>query len=197
MTNLSNRIESRLSNRSELVTLTGAILIRLKLKGWDPMNGLANTLIKAWLNGQFQGLVGMIYEVLDRERMRTLDTSLQQLEQEVLNHQIKPGVEKLNKPGAEKLIKLEAEKLIIVSDIAGLVSNKEEMKSNAPELKLSFRDLNYLPNMHGKPGKHVRKEMDCVRFEVAEIRLFRPIKRVATRSLIHFISYWINRRWRI
>ncbi|KAF2576290.1 hypothetical protein F2Q70_00004024 [Brassica cretica] len=161
------------------------------------MNGLANTLIKAWLNGQFQGLVGMIYEVLDRERMRTLDTSLQQLEQEVLNHQIKPGVEKLNKPGAEKLIKLEAEKLIIVSDIAGLVSNKEEMKSNAPELKLSFRDLNYLPNMHGKPGKHVRKEMDCVRFEVAEIRLFRPIKRVATRSLIHFISYWINRRWRI
>ncbi|KAF2555417.1 hypothetical protein F2Q68_00014519 [Brassica cretica] len=126
----------------------GAILIRLKLKGWDLMNGLANTLIKAWLNGQFQGLIRMIYEVLDRERMRTLDTALQQLEQEGLNHQIKPGVEKLNKPGAEKLIKLGAEKLIIVSDRAGLVSNKEEMKSNSPELKLSFRDLNYLPNMH-------------------------------------------------
>ncbi|KAG5384529.1 hypothetical protein IGI04_035999 [Brassica rapa subsp. trilocularis] len=50
--------------------------------------------------------------------------------------------------------------MIIVSDRAGLVSRKEQMKSNAPEIKLSFRDLNYLPNMHGKPGKHVRKEMD-------------------------------------
>ncbi|WZZ33671.1 hypothetical protein YC2023_017072 [Brassica napus] len=92
------------------------------------MNGLANTLIKAWLNGQFQGLIGMIYEVLDRERMRTLDTALQQLEQEGLNHQIKPGVEKLNKPRTEKLIKLGAEKLIIVSDRAGLELHKKLLR---------------------------------------------------------------------
>ncbi|KAG5400111.1 hypothetical protein IGI04_014718 [Brassica rapa subsp. trilocularis] len=107
------------------------------------MNGLANTLIKAWLNWQFQ--------------------ALQQLEREGLNHQIKPGVEKLNKPGAEKLIKLGAEKLIIVSDRAVLVSNKEEIKSNAPELKLSFRDLNYHPNMHGKQGKHDVEDLKNIR----------------------------------
>ncbi|KAF3583263.1 hypothetical protein F2Q69_00027948 [Brassica cretica] len=107
-----------------------------------------------------------IEQVLDRERMRTLDTDLQQLEQKGLNHQIKLVVENLNKRGAEKLIKLGAEKLIIVSDRCGLVSNKEEMKSNAPELKLSFRDLNYLPNMHVKQGKHFRKEIDWVRFEL-------------------------------
>ncbi|KAG2238816.1 hypothetical protein Bca52824_091939 [Brassica carinata] len=45
------------------------------------MYGMAKLLINAWLNGQFQGLIGMIYEVLDREKRRALGTALQQLEQ--------------------------------------------------------------------------------------------------------------------
>lgn len=83
----------------------GAALVSLNIKVLNPLYGLAKKLIIAWLNGQFQGLIGMIYEVLDRERMRFLDTALKQLEQEGLNHLIEQVAEKLIKPGAEELIK--------------------------------------------------------------------------------------------
>ena len=51
----------------------GTIVIRLKLKVMNLWYGLARLLIKAWLNGKFQGLTGMIYEVLDREKDKRLD----------------------------------------------------------------------------------------------------------------------------
>ncbi|KAJ4906475.1 hypothetical protein Rs2_10133 [Raphanus sativus] len=72
----------------------GVILSRLKLKGLDPWYDTAKTLIKTWLNRKFQGLIGMIYEVLDREKRRTLGTALKQLEQptETKGNWIRPRV---------------------------------------------------------------------------------------------------------
>lgn len=91
------------------------------------MYGTDKLLINAWLNGQYQGLIGMIYEVLDRERTRSIDTALEELEQERYNQLIKPGTEKLIKA-------LDGELELADLCIYGWVSFGEELKHDASEL---------------------------------------------------------------
>ncbi|KAG5384542.1 hypothetical protein IGI04_036012 [Brassica rapa subsp. trilocularis] len=63
----------------------GVILIRIGINGLKPMYGSAIPLIMVQFNGQYHTLIGMIYEVLDREKRRTVGTALKQLEQRGFN----------------------------------------------------------------------------------------------------------------
>ncbi|KAG5374074.1 hypothetical protein IGI04_042637 [Brassica rapa subsp. trilocularis] len=63
----------------------GVILIRIGINGLKPMYGSAVPLIMVQFNGQYHTLIGMIYEVLDREKRRTVGTALKQLEQRGFN----------------------------------------------------------------------------------------------------------------
>ncbi|KAG5374171.1 hypothetical protein IGI04_042503, partial [Brassica rapa subsp. trilocularis] len=63
----------------------GVILIRIGINGLKPMYGSAIPLIMVQFNGQYHTLIGMIYEVLDREKRRTVGTALKQLEQREFN----------------------------------------------------------------------------------------------------------------
>ncbi|KAG5389099.1 hypothetical protein IGI04_030640 [Brassica rapa subsp. trilocularis] len=66
-------------------SLSGVILIRIGINGLKPMYGSAIPLIMVQFNGQYHTLIGMIYEVLDREKRRTVGTALKQLEQRGFN----------------------------------------------------------------------------------------------------------------
>ncbi|KAF2576163.1 hypothetical protein F2Q70_00002834 [Brassica cretica] len=55
------------------------------LNGLKPMYGSAIPLIMVQFNGQYHTLIGMIYEVLDREKRRTVGTALKRLEQRGFN----------------------------------------------------------------------------------------------------------------
>ncbi|KAF3573731.1 hypothetical protein F2Q69_00063699 [Brassica cretica] len=97
-------------------------------------------------------LIGMIYEVLDREKRRTVGTALKRLEQR--------GFNQLSLIGAMETIHL----------VQICMENKENMSG-------SFWVGLYL--------------------DLGEIRIFRSKKRVAARILIHLLSSWPNRTWRI
>ncbi|KAG5413089.1 hypothetical protein IGI04_000656, partial [Brassica rapa subsp. trilocularis] len=101
---------------------------------------------------EYHTLIGMIYEVLDREKRRTVGTALKQLEQR--------GFNQLSLTGAMETIHL----------IQICMENKENMSG-------SFWIGLYL--------------------DLGEIGLFRSKKRVAARILIHLLSSWPNRTWRI
>ena len=130
----------------------GVILIRIGINGLKPMYGSAIPLIMVQFNGQYHTLIGMIYEVLDREKRRTVGTALKQLEQR--------GFNQLSLTGAMETIHL----------VQICMENKENMSG-------SFWIGLYL--------------------DLGEIRLFRSKKRVAARILIHLLSSWPNRTWRI
>ena len=130
----------------------GVILIRIGINGLKPMYGSAIPLIMVQFNGQYHTLIGMIYEVLDREKRRTVGTALKRLEQR--------GFNQLSLTGAMETIHL----------VQICMENKENMSG-------SFWVGLYL--------------------DLGEIRLFRSKKRVAARILIHLLSSWPNRTWRI
>ncbi|XP_009119370.2 uncharacterized protein LOC103844318 [Brassica rapa] len=130
----------------------GVILIRIGINGLKPMYGSAIRLIMVQFNGQYHTLIGMIYEVLDREKRRTVGTALKQLEQR--------GFNQLSLTGAMDTIHL----------VQICMENKENMSG-------SFWIGLYL--------------------DLDEIRLFRSKKRVAAKILIHLLSSWPNRTWRI
>ena len=132
--------------------LDGVILIRIGINGLKPMYGSAIPLIMVQFNGQYHTLIGMIYEVLDREKRRTVGTALKRLEQR--------GFNQLSLTGAMETIHL----------VQICMENKENMSG-------SFWVGLYL--------------------DLGEIRLFRSKKRVAARILIHLLSSWPNRTWRI
>ncbi|KAF3572956.1 hypothetical protein F2Q69_00060413 [Brassica cretica] len=116
------------------------------------MYGSAIPLIMVQFNGQYHTLIGMIYDVLDREKRRTVGTALKRLEQR--------GFNQLSLTGAMETIHL----------VQICMENKENMSG-------SFWVGLYL--------------------DLGEIRLFRSKKRVAARILIHLLSSWPNRTWRI
>ncbi|KAF3604911.1 hypothetical protein DY000_02048546 [Brassica cretica] len=145
-------IDILLYSLPKLSCLLGVILIRIGINGLKPMYGSAIPLIMVQFNGQYHTLIGMIYEVLDREKRRTVGTALKRLEQR--------GFNQLSLTGAMETIHL----------VQICMENKENMSG-------SFWVGLYL--------------------DLGEIRLFRSKKRVAARILIHLLSSWPNKTWRI
>ena len=53
------------------------ILTSIKVQGMKAKHKPAKPLIMVWFNGYFQGLIGLIYEVLDREKLLDLGQNVE------------------------------------------------------------------------------------------------------------------------
>ena len=53
------------------------ILTSIKVQGMKAKHKPAKPLIMVWFNGYFQGLIGLIYEVLDREKLLDLGHNME------------------------------------------------------------------------------------------------------------------------